>query len=300
MHQMIFLPFALAFIELVLGSPIVSLAPHLVDLSASRPISRTPARHIIASSVEGVLPTASATTTILAVRSSRSSAPIAGNEVKTSCNQLWANIPSEDWLFATLCSWSTADPSWPLSHLDYALEFNDPRDLPVVNVSTYDDGLNLRDPLTMVYQGVKGNGNSDPDDAWWGGAIRNALLYSSTIVDHMSGNFKNDAGFRDWAGYHSFAYLIGSYPVREDPSYFAKEVWEMWLDKSSRSPIIVLSKATTSRCLSDANRYFSITSFDTYTSTVTLWDPTSKGDAGYFLVDANRLKVDVKWLWHLM
>ncbi|WWD06361.1 hypothetical protein V865_004451 [Kwoniella europaea PYCC6329] len=231
-----------------------------------------------------------ATTTITAIKADKTSAPLAGNEVKTGCEQLWANVPSEDWLFATLCSWSTADPSWPLVNFDYAWEFKDPKDLPAVNVTTYDDDLKIRDPLMMSYEGVKADGNSNANDA-------------CLSMVNSTGKFKDidDKDFREWAGYHALVNLLGMYPVREDPSQLNKVIWEMWLDKSSFSPITILSKNTTgkSKCLKDGDRYFSITKFDKATSQVTLWDPTSGGSTGYFQVDSEDLRQDTLWLFHL-
>ncbi|WVQ64281.1 uncharacterized protein L199_002443 [Kwoniella botswanensis] len=281
----------------------ISVATSSEGTISGASVTTTSASSIESTAISGVAAAdVGATTTVSAIKADKTSAPLAGNEGKTGCEQLWANVPSEDWLFATLCSWSSADASWPLVNFDYAWEFKDPKNLPAVNVSTYDDALKTRDPLMISYDGVKGNGNSNANDAWWGGAFRNALLSSASlsIVD-STGKFKNndDDNFREWAVYHALVNLLGMYPVREDPSQLNQVIWEMWLDKSSFSPIIILSKTANLKCLKDGDRYFSIIKFDKDSSKVTLWDPTSGGSSGYFQVDSEDLRKDTLWLFHL-
>ncbi|WRT63174.1 uncharacterized protein IL334_000077 [Kwoniella shivajii] len=243
--------------------------------------------------------------TITATQATGTSAPIAGRgpQHQPNCSHLWANNPEEDWLFASLCSWAQSNPNWVLSHLDWALDFKDFNDTPAMNFSTYDDSLNLLNPLTISYQGVNKDGNSNPNDAWWGGGFRNALLSNGYSTVDEKNNFRNgssedaNGSVRDWAGYWALQHLIGLSATREKADQINEVIWDMWLQKSDHSPITILTSPTTT-CL-NRNRYYSITRNDPTNDNIVLWDPTVGGAAGYVVLDSKQLKKDTLWLFHL-
>ncbi|WVW81248.1 hypothetical protein I302_103239 [Kwoniella bestiolae CBS 10118] len=230
--------------------------------------------------------------TLSAPEAARSSAPLAGIATEPDCSHLWANKASEDWLFAALCSWATVNPKWPLVNLDFVADDDkDPKDLSSINVTTYDFDLKLNDPLEVRYEVVKGDGNADANNAWWGGAFRQAVISTS--------RYRQIGVTRDWMAWHfGFRDLIGMEPNPEDPSQFNQQAWDSMLRQSQSSPVMVYSKAETTY-LKDGDRYFSVTNFENSSRTITLWDPASGGQAGYFIISSEELKEDVQYLWHL-
>ncbi|WWC67340.1 uncharacterized protein I206_101248 [Kwoniella pini CBS 10737] len=244
-----------------------------------------------------------ATSTISPPEITSNSAPIAGKNKIPTCDQLLANNPEEDWLFASLCSWSNSNYNGTLSSLDFSTIFEEngnenELNLTSINVTLYDGKFNLLDSIILVYNGVKDNGNSNANEAWWGGSIRNSLLYYKDSNLIFNENFKKDEIFREWAGYYILINLLGINPIRENPSQINDLLWEMYLDKSSFTPITILSKKQTS--FINSNRYFSIINFNkTNSNYVELWDPTAGGNLGFFTINIEDLKNDVKWLFHL-
>ncbi|WVW81242.1 hypothetical protein I302_103233 [Kwoniella bestiolae CBS 10118] len=253
------------------------------------------------SAVTSAAPTG-ADTTVAAPQASGTSAPIADSSFSPSCGDLWANKQSEDWLFTTLCPWANGYPRWPLSNLDYALNFTDPLNLPAINVSIYNESYILNEPITMSYAGARADGNADGNKAWWGGAFRNAILSSNSnprLVDAGKGQFNPPEIIREEAGGLALQALTGMFYTKEDLGQCDKLLWESWLDDARSSPVVIRSKPNTSNGLEDGDRYFSVISFSRDTSLVRLWDPIAGGSTAYFEMDSKVLRTDVKTLWHL-